>query len=173
MWSVAQSCLTLCDPMDCSPSGSSVPGVILARIQEWVAIPSFRGYSQPRDWTHVFCSPCIGRWFIYCWATWAASLSMCTYMEGYRPWGRKELDMTEQLTYGKVFIEYSAKTSPRRGLEGLMCVWVSCQRCGWAPSIAARGWDSWVKSPEDTQSLSLLASWEEACWGQGALGNVL
>ena len=58
---------------------------------------------------------------------------MCTYMEGCRPWGRKELDMTEQLTHGKVFIEYSAKTSPRRGLEGLMClgimpkVWVSTQ----------------------------------------------
>ena len=36
--SVAQSCLTLCDPMDCSPSGSPVPGILQARILEWVAI---------------------------------------------------------------------------------------------------------------------------------------
>ena len=35
-----QSCLTLCDPMDCSPPGSSVPGILQARILEWVAIPS-------------------------------------------------------------------------------------------------------------------------------------
>ena len=45
----AQSCLTLCDPMDCSPPGSSVHGIIPARIQEWVAIPFSRGSSQPRD----------------------------------------------------------------------------------------------------------------------------
>ena len=47
---VAQSHLTLCDPMDCSP-GSSVHGIILTRILEWVAISSSRGSSQPRDWT--------------------------------------------------------------------------------------------------------------------------
>ena len=35
---VAQSCLTLCDPMDCSPPGSSVPAILQARILEWVAI---------------------------------------------------------------------------------------------------------------------------------------
>ena len=36
---VAQSCLTLCDPVDCSPPGSSVRGILQARILEWVAIP--------------------------------------------------------------------------------------------------------------------------------------
>ena len=36
---VAQSCLTLCDPVDCSPPGSSVCGILQARILEWVAIP--------------------------------------------------------------------------------------------------------------------------------------
>ena len=40
---VAQSCLTLCNPMDCSLLGSSVPGVLLARILEWVAMPFFQG----------------------------------------------------------------------------------------------------------------------------------
>ena len=42
---VAQSCLTLCDPMDCSPPGSSVPGILQASILEWVAMPSARGSS--------------------------------------------------------------------------------------------------------------------------------
>ena len=42
---VTQSCLTLCDPMDCSPSGSSVHGILHARILEWVAIPFFGGSS--------------------------------------------------------------------------------------------------------------------------------
>ena len=45
---VAQSCLTLCNPMGCSPPGSSVRGIFQARILEWVAIFS-RGSSQPRD----------------------------------------------------------------------------------------------------------------------------
>ena len=44
--SVTQSCLTLCDPMDCSPLGSSVRGISQARILEWVAISSSRGSSQ-------------------------------------------------------------------------------------------------------------------------------
>ena len=55
---VAQSCLTLCDPMDCSPPGSSVHGILLARILEWLVIPFSRGYSWPRDQTQT---PCIWR----------------------------------------------------------------------------------------------------------------
>jgi len=50
---VAQSCPTLCDPMDCSLPGSSVYGILLARILEWVAITFSRGSSGPRDRTHV------------------------------------------------------------------------------------------------------------------------
>ena len=46
---VAQLCPTLCDPMDCSPSGSSIRGVFQPRILEWVAIASSRGFSWPRD----------------------------------------------------------------------------------------------------------------------------
>ena len=45
----AQSHLTLCDPMDCSPPGSSVHGIFQARILQWVAILFSRGFSQPRD----------------------------------------------------------------------------------------------------------------------------
>ena len=53
-WSeVAQSCPTLCDPVDCSLPGSSVHGILQARILEWVAISFSRGSSQPRDQTQV------------------------------------------------------------------------------------------------------------------------
>ena len=53
-WSeVAQSCLTLCDPMDCSLPGSSVHGILQARILEWVTISFSRGSSWPRDRTRV------------------------------------------------------------------------------------------------------------------------
>ena len=44
-------CLTLCDPMDFSPPGSSVHRILLAKILEWVAMPSSRVSSWPRDWT--------------------------------------------------------------------------------------------------------------------------
>ena len=52
---IVYSCLTLCDPMDCSPPGSSVHGILQARILEWVATPSSRGFSQPRDRTRISC----------------------------------------------------------------------------------------------------------------------
>ena len=59
-----QSCPILHDPMDGSLPGSSVHGVIQARILEWVAMPSSRGSSWPRDWTNVSCGSCIaGRFF--------------------------------------------------------------------------------------------------------------
>ena len=43
------SCSTLCDPMNCNPPGSSVHGILQARILEWVAMPSSRGSSPPSD----------------------------------------------------------------------------------------------------------------------------
>ena len=60
-------CLTLRDPMDCSPPGSSVYRIFQARILEWIAIPFFRGSSPPRDRTHISCISCIGRWVLYHW----------------------------------------------------------------------------------------------------------
>ena len=52
-------------PMDCSLSGSSVHGILQARILEWVAISSSRRSSRPKDWTRVSCT---GRWILYHWA---------------------------------------------------------------------------------------------------------
>ena len=50
-----QSCPTVCDPMDYSLLGSSVSGILHARILEWVPMPSTRGSSQPKEWTCVSC----------------------------------------------------------------------------------------------------------------------
>ena len=63
---VTQSCLTLCDPLDCSLTGSSVHGIFQARVLEWVAISFFRGSFWPRDRTWVSCI--VGRHFTI-WAT--------------------------------------------------------------------------------------------------------
>ena len=52
---VAQSCLTLCNPMNCSPPGSSVHGILQARILEWVASPSPGKSSRPRGQSWVSC----------------------------------------------------------------------------------------------------------------------
>ena len=62
----AQSCLTLCDPMDCSPPGSSIHRIFQARVLYWVAISFSRGSSRPRDWIRVSCI--VGRCFTI-WAT--------------------------------------------------------------------------------------------------------
>ena len=72
-----QSCLTLCDPMDCSLPGSSVHGIVQARILEWVAISSSRESSQPMNQTHTSYVSFIGRQvfffvlfcFVLFWAT--------------------------------------------------------------------------------------------------------
>ena len=59
---VAQLCLTLCDPMDdCNIPGSSVYGILQAKMLAWVAIPFSRGSSQPKDQTQVSCIA--GRFF--------------------------------------------------------------------------------------------------------------
>ena len=60
--SMAQLCLTLWDSVDRIPPGSSVHGILQARILEWVAILSSTGSFGPRDWIHVSC---IGRRILY------------------------------------------------------------------------------------------------------------
>ena len=67
-----QSCLTLFNPMDCSLPGSSVHGISQARILEWVAVPSSRGSSRPRDPSRISYVSCIGSWFFTLSAAWEA-----------------------------------------------------------------------------------------------------
>ena len=104
---VTQSCPTLCDPMDCSPSNNpsivvqslscvqlffnpidcspsdfSVHGISQARKLEWVAISFSKGSSQPMDWTLVSC---ISRWILYHWPTREAQ-SWCYHTVTVRFW---------------------------------------------------------------------------------------
>ena len=100
---VAQLCLTLCDPMDCSPSGSSIHGIFQARILEWVVISFSRGSSQPRDWTQVSC---IASRFFTVWATGNLLCNMRKPLSGYWDWqgghweeAEPELDVEGSLTW--------------------------------------------------------------------------
>ena len=67
---IAQSCLTLCNPMNYSPPGSSVHGIFQARILEQVVISYSRGSSQLRDQTHISRVFCTGMQILYYCATW-------------------------------------------------------------------------------------------------------
>ena len=74
--SVTQSCLTLCNPMDCSLTGSSVHGISQARRPGWVDISFSRGSSWPKGQTCISCVSCISRWTFYHCATWEAPFSV-------------------------------------------------------------------------------------------------
>ena len=66
MWAkLLQLCSTLCNPTDYNLLVSSVHGILQARILEWVAVPSSRGSSRPRDQTLMSYVSCIGRGFLY------------------------------------------------------------------------------------------------------------
>ena len=76
-WSeAAQSCPSLCNPMDCSLPGSSVLGIFQATVLEWIAISFSRGSSQPRDQTRV--SRIVDRRFTV-WATREVQMSDWMY----------------------------------------------------------------------------------------------
>ena len=82
-------CLTLWDPIDCSPPGSSVQGISQERILEWVATSFSRGSSQARDQTHISC---IGRRILCHWATrealnmpWKVNVSCSVTSNSLRP----------------------------------------------------------------------------------------
>ena len=82
---VAQSCLTLCNPMDGSPPGSSVHAILQARILEWVAISFSRGPSWLRDLTRVSSISRIGRWLLYHWPTWKTQNVHCSVLSHLGP----------------------------------------------------------------------------------------
>ena len=98
--SVPKSYLTLCDPMDYSLPGSSVHGIFLARILEWVVMPSSRGSSRPRVRTCISCISTAHTCIYVC-----ASVCVCVslydiyiiyiYTHIYSTWGYKKLDTIE------------------------------------------------------------------------------
>ena len=97
----AQSCSTLCNTMDCSPSGSSVHEISQTRILEWVTISSSRGSSQLRDWTWV--SYTAGRFFTI-WATREAFSGMVLLLSWTFNWHQCLMTMVLTVTF-KCFIE--------------------------------------------------------------------
>ena len=70
---ITQSCLIICDPMDCSPRGSSVHGIFQARVLEWVVISFCTGSSRHRNRTRVSC---IAGGFFTNWATMFPAISV-------------------------------------------------------------------------------------------------
>ena len=114
-----QSCPTLCDPLDSSPPGSSVHGILQGRILEWVAISYSRGSSLPRDGTLPLMSPALAvRFFTTSTIREAHGINDAMNMnlvqiasgdsEGqggpacFSPWGHKESDTTGQLNNGNI-----------------------------------------------------------------------
>ena len=85
---VAQSCPTLCDPMDCNLPGSSIRGILQARVLEWVAISFPRRSSQPRDRTWV--SHIAGRCFNI-WATKEVACIKCDRNNQQESWGNHNI----------------------------------------------------------------------------------
>ena len=87
--SVTQSCPTLCNPMDGSPPGSSVQGILQARKLEQVAISYSRGSSQPRSRTCISCVCCVGRRIpCHCttreaqWLSYLKAKKLCVFSHG-------------------------------------------------------------------------------------------
>ena len=75
-----QSCPTLCDPMECSPPGSSVHEILQARIMDWIAMPSSRGSSPPRDQTQVSMSPALAARFFTTSMTWETPQKLAIHL---------------------------------------------------------------------------------------------
>ena len=77
-----------------------------ARILEWVAMPSSRGCSRPRDWTHDSCVSCVGRCILFHWSHWEIIrltdkmwLGGCVWI-----WERDTIQEKEPASYPKAFI---------------------------------------------------------------------
>ena len=93
--------MSLFHPMDCSPPGTSVLGILQARILEWAAMSSCRGASQPRDRTCVSYICCIGSGFFITSATWdALRLVSCLFVGRWDGWVGSEL----HCRFNKVYV---------------------------------------------------------------------
>ena len=169
----AQSCQTLCNPMGCSLPGSSVHGVLQARILEWVAISFSRGPYWPRDQTQVSC---IGRQILYGRATGVLGTHLFlfftfTQKEGASPYTFQEGDE------GRGLFDFSPSPYPLQGRGGwrwfirLSVIWK--EKPGWASSGFSRpgsppreGKVCIVQRGNLTQSLpSWKPEWPLGSWG--------
>ena len=95
----AQLCLAICDLMDCSPPGSSVHGILQARILKWVSMPSSRASSQPRDRTYISCVSCIAGGFFTTEPPWKPTLSYRNPTYIYSSGSRKSFRLPYQCAF--------------------------------------------------------------------------
>ena len=136
--SVAESCPVLCDPMDCSPPGSSAHGIFQARILQWVAISFSRGSSWIRDQTHVSC---IGRWILYHWATREALIWLLMFWAFYffqLYWGILDKYNCTYLKYVTWWFHFKRPYCEHLGLPR----WLSAKES--ACQCRRHGFDPWV-----------------------------
>ena len=180
---VAQSCPTLCDPVDCSLSGSSVHGIFQATVLEWIAISFSSGSSQPRDRTWVSCI--VDRCFTV-WATREVKKAECRRIDAFELWCWRRLLRVlwrarrfNQSILNEIISEYS--------LEGLILK-LKLQSFGYlmrrADSLEKtlmlgkngggrrrddRGWDGWMASlTQRTWAWVSSGSW----WRTGKPGEL-
>ena len=147
----AQSCPTPCDYLDHSPPGSSVHGILQARVLEWVSIAFSKGSSQPGDSTRVSC---IGRRILYNWATWespfpkaaaaaANSLhshpTLCDPIDG-SPLGSPVPGILQARTLEWVAISFSNAWKWKVKVKSLSHVWLLATR-GRQPTRLLHPWD--------------------------------
>ena len=167
---VAQSCLTLCNHMDCSLPGSSIHGIFQATVLEWVAISFSRGSSQPRDRTQV--SRIAGRRF----AIWANSWKgrLC---------GRGEMSSWDHSLGALAMRSYTEKMSPLGAVGSLYftpeegrqtCSQSTVERADWK----LLGWQAGLDHPSMCHSLNLvngpaqLASKSSSTLGRGLVCEI-
>ena len=111
---VAQSCLTLCDPMDCSLPGSSIHGIFQARVLEWGAIAFSSSNPTPPLFSYVTLGELLCKWR----RQWHLTLVLLPgkshgqrSLVGCSPWGREESDTTEQLHFHTLEKEMATHSS--------------------------------------------------------------
>ena len=130
---ITQPCLTLCNPVDCSPPGSSVHGILQARILEWVAIPFPRGSFWPRNQGQVSCTA--GRFFTVWatreapWAIWRRHIQLNAKTKVYSYWVLKNAclnlyqDAEHYHFYQDVRCYYHPRDFPKSERRLFLFVW--------------------------------------------------
>ena len=99
-----KSCPTLCNPIDSSPPGSPIPGILQARPLEWVAISFSRGSSWPRVRPHVSRISCFVRQVLYHWAIRGSAPELWQRIY-YKKYGLKYLSQSQEVCNGLVQTE--------------------------------------------------------------------
>ena len=144
---VAQLCLSLWDPTDCIPPGSSIHGISQARVLEWVAVSFSRASSYPRDQAHISCISCTGRRILYHWDTWEAlwswlgqvysrlRLHACQEERWKDPRGCKRRESPENdLNFKWVTYPHTDPLTGDRNPTGSRCLNIICLITGWLAS---------------------------------------